>query len=301
MFLPLLSPLENATALSGELKVAAVQGNAKAGLFSREPRGTILENHIEATLTGVGDSEVDLIVWPENASDVNPLGDANARAKIENIANAYDADFVFGTITERNGEVFNSTVLWDSKLGPTDYYDKKRPVPFAEYVPDREFWRSLAPELIDLVPRGYSFGVRDGIYQLREAVAGTLICFEIAEDDIPRDLASQGAELILSQTNNADFGYSDETWQQSAIAKLRAIETGRTVINISTVGHSAIYLFDGSIQAELPWYTAGAMVETVQLRQGITPGSALGGWFDLINALVGMSFIAFSVGFGRKR
>lgn len=301
LLLPLLSPLASATEVSGELKVAAVQGNAKAGLFSREPRGTILENHIEATLSGVGDSAVDLIVWPENASDINPLGDASARAKIEDIANRYNSDFVFGTITERNGDVFNSTVLWDSKLGPADYYDKKRPVPFAEYVPDREFWRSLAPELIDLVPRGYSFGVRDGIYQLRNTVAGTLICFEIAEDDIPRDLATQGAELILSQTNNADFGYSDETWQQSAIAKLRAIETGRTVINISTVGHSAIYRFDGSIQAELPWYTAGAMVETVELRQGITPGSALGGWFDLINAIVGMSFIAFSLGYGRKR
>lgn len=301
ILLPLLSPLANATAVNGELSVAAVQGNAKAGLFSREPRGTILQNHLAATETNIKSATVDLIVWPENASDLNPLQDAEAREQIESVASRYRADFVFGTITERNGEVFNSTLHWDYERGPIDYYDKKRPVPFAEYVPDREFWRSLAPELIDMVPRGYSFGNRDGIYQLREAVAGTLICFEIAEDDIPRELVAQGAQLILSQTNNADFGYSDETWQQSALAKLRAIETGRTVVNISTVGHSAIYRFDGSIQSELPWYTEGAMVERVELRSGVTPASALGGWFDLVNALIGMSFISFSVGMrGRK-
>lgn len=301
IFGPLVTPLGNATTQTGELRVAAIQGNAKAGLFSREPRGTILENHLQATLQGVGDQEVDLIVWPENASDVDPLRDATARDKIEQIATKYNSDFVFGTITERNGEVFNSTLNWNAELGPTDFYDKKRPVPFAEYVPDREFWRSLAPELIDMVPRGYSFGTRDGIYDLTSATAGTLICFEIAEDDIPRDLANQGAELILSQTNNADFGYSDETWQQSALAKLRAIETGRTVINISTVGHSAIYKFDGTIQAELPWYTSGAMVEQVELRGGVTPAAALGGWFDLLIALLAMIFISFSVGLGGRK
>ncbi len=298
---PIITPLQNGSVSVGDLRVAAVQGNAKAGLFSREPQGTILNNHLDATYQAVADQEVDLIVWPENASDVDPLRSADARERIEAVSSKYGADFVFGTITVRGDEYFNSTVYWQPGVGPSDYYDKKRPVPFAEYVPDRDFWRSLAPELIDMVPKGYSFGNRDGIYQLSTSVAGTLICFEIAEDDIPRDLASQGAQLILSQTNNADFGYSDETWQQSAIAKLRAIETGRSVVNISTVGHSAIYRFDGSIQSELPWYTAGAMVESVELREGITPAVALGGWLDLINSLMAMSFIAFSLGVGRSR
>ena len=42
---------------------------------------------------------------------------------------------------------------------------------------------------------------------------------------------------------------------------MRAIETGRSVVNISTVGESAIVRPDGSTQASLPAFTAGAMVE----------------------------------------
>lgn len=299
--IPLISPLGISTPVSRELNVAAVQGNAKAGLFSREPQGTILQNHLAATYDALKGKQVDLIVWPENASDIDPLRDADARSKIDLLASTTNAEIIFGTITARGSEVFNSTLLWEPSLGPTDYYDKKRPVPFAEFVPDREFWRALAPELIDMVPRGYSFGVRDGLYELENYVAGTLICFEIAEDDIPRELAQTGAEVILSQTNNADFGYSDETWQQSAIAKLRAIETGRTVVNISTVGHSAIYRFDGSVQAELPWYTAGAMIEKIELRTGTTPAVAIGAWFDLFILLLTVSILSYAFGLRGRR
>ena len=207
---------------------------------------------------------------------------------------------LMGTSALASGEdVYNSTIFWEPGVGPTDYYDKKRPVPFAEYVPDRPFWRSLAPELIDLVPRGYSFGTRDGIFATDKFVVGSLICFEIAADDIPRGLAREGAQLILSQTNNADFGYSDETFQQAAIARLRAIETGRAVVNISTVGLSAIYLPDGSVLDELTWYTADAMIQNVPLIQGSTPATSFGLWFDAVNALLAAGFVG--LGLRRKK
>ena len=92
-----------------------------------------------------------------------------------------------------------------------------------------------------------------------------------------------GAEVILSHTNNADFGYSDETYQQAGIAQLRAIETGRSVVNISTVGLSAIYLPNGKVLSELVWYQPGAMVEQVPLYKGTTPAMAIGAGFDYIN------------------
>jgi apolipoprotein N-acyltransferase len=277
-----------------------VQGNALAGLFSNQERGAILQNHLDASYASIADTEkLDLIVWPENASDISPLDSDLARAEIETLVKQYDAPISFGTITYRGEEVFNSTIFWEPGIGPTDFYDKKRPVPFAEYVPDRPFWRSLAPDLIDLVPRGYSFGTRDGIFSNEKFSAGSLICFEIAEDDIPRGLVLEGAQLILSQTNNADFGYSDETFQQAAIARLRAIETGRAVINISTVGLSAIYLPNGSVLDELTWYTPDAMVQNVPLIEGNTPATSFGLWFDAFNDLLAAAFI--SLGLRRKR
>ena len=297
---PLATPIGLGTEKVGEIRIAAVQGNALAGLFSNQERGAILQNHLDASYASIPkDEKLDLIVWPENASDVSPLDSAEARAEIDTLVAEYGAPITFGTITRRGEEVYNSTIFWEPGLGPTDYYDKKRPVPFAEYVPDRAFWRSLAPDLIDLVPRGYSFGSRDGIFANDKFTVGSLICFEIAADDIPRGLAREGAEVILSQTNNADFGYSDETFQQAAIARLRAIETGRAVVNISTVGLSAIYLPDGSVLDELTWYTADAMIQNVPLIRGNTPATGIGLWFDGFNAALALGFLA--VGFRRKK
>jgi apolipoprotein N-acyltransferase len=277
------------TKVTSEITVLAVQGNAKAGLFANPDRGQILQNHLDATvaaLDGVGDpASIDLIVWPENASDLDPLRFEDAYAALDSLTAEHGVPLAFGTVTKRSERYFNTTMLWIPEQGIVDYYDKKRPVPFAEYVPDRPFWRLLAPDLIDLISRGYEFGTRDGIFKLNDASLGSLICFEIAVDDIPRSLVNDGAEIILSQTNNADFGYSDETFQQVAIAKLRALETGRTVVNISTVGKSAIFNADGSTVGELDWYTADAMLETVELRSGVTPAHVLAQPFELLNAL----------------
>jgi apolipoprotein N-acyltransferase len=301
ILLPLVVPIGLTTQQSGERVIAAVQGNANAGLFSNVSPGTILQNHLDATeliFESELADEIELLVWPENASDVDPLRSAAAREKIEELAERVGAPFTFGTITQAGDDTYNSTLLWEAGKGLVDQYDKKVPVPFAEYAPDREFWRLFAPELVDMIPRGFSFGSRDGLFELNGFTAGTLICFEIAEDSILRELSNQGAEVILSQTNNADFGYSDETYQQAAIARLRAIETGRAVVNISTVGLSVIYLPDGSVLDQVQWYEPAAMVQRVPTFTGLTPGVWVGSAFDWINALIVLG--ASALAFGRR-
>jgi apolipoprotein N-acyltransferase len=273
-----------AHAESGELTVASVQGNANAGLFANAERGTFLKNHLDAT--SLLDSHplkdsIDFIVWPENASDLNPQANELAKLQIDSVVEKYQVPLIFGAITESGDEIFNSSLYFAPGQGQIDQYDKKRPVPFAEYVPNRDFWYQLAPDLIGLVTRGYAFGTRDGIFEFEGSNLGVLICFEIAIDDIGRELVSDGAEIILSQTNNADFGRSDETFQQAALARLRAIETGRTVVNISTVGVSKVFLADGSIVDQLPIFEPGVMVNTLPLRTSITPAMAMGPGFDL--------------------
>ena len=294
-----------AAAESGSYVVAAVQGNANAGLFANPDRGSILRNHIEASKL-ISDQpladEIDVVVWPENASDLSPFKDVIASTTIQNLVNdKFKVPLIFGTITERGDKIFNSSILWEPGIGPTDWYDKKRPVPFAEYVPDRDFWYQFAPDLIGLISRGYSFGDRDGIFDVSGTKLGTLICFEIAIDDIGRNLVGDGAELILSQTNNADFGQSDETFQQAALARLRAIETGRSVVNISTVGVSAIYAADGEILASLPTFEPGVMVTEVPLRTSITPAMVVGPIFDLANNAAAFLLGALAIGYRFRR
>jgi apolipoprotein N-acyltransferase len=268
-------------AQTGTIRVGAVQGNANAGLFANPVRGSILKNHLDAS-KGLDKGALDVVVWPENASDLSPYSDQSANRLITDfVDNQIGVPLIFGTITQRGESIYNSSILWRPGLGATDWYDKKRPVPFAEYVPDRDFWYQLAPDLIGLVNRGYEFGERDGIFEIDKAKLGALICFEIAIDDIGRDLVQSGAQVILSQTNNADFGRSDQTFQQAAFARLRAIETGRTVVNVSTVGVSAIFNADGSVVSQLPTFEAGVMQQEVPLRDSITPAMAIGSWFDL--------------------
>lgn len=284
---------------AGILRVGAVQGNANAGLFANPIRGSILQNHLDASkllADKLRSKKLDLVVWPENASDVSPFLDAKTAQTIRNEVDAnLGVPLIFGTITARGDEIFNSSIMWKPNLGPVDWYDKKRPVPFAEYVPDRDFWYQLAPDLVGLISRGYSFGTRDGIFEVDSKKVGVLICFEIAIDDIGRDLVNQGAQVILSQTNNADFGHSDETFQQVAFAKLRAIETGRAVVNISTVGKSVIYSPDGRVLAELPTFESAAMAASVPLRTSKTPATLLSPAIDLSINLFALILIARSL------
>ena len=290
---------------SGEMTVASVQGNANAGLFANAERGTFLRNHLEATEL-LSDhprrQEIDFIVWPENASDLNPQTNALAKLQIDEVVAKFQVPLILGAITESGEEVYNSSLYFAPGEGQVDQYDKKRPVPFAEYVPDRDFWYALAPDLVGLVSRGYAYGSRDGIFEFEGSNLGVLICFEIAIDDIGRELIDEGAEIILSQTNNADFGRSDETFQQAAFARLRAIETGRAIVNISTVGVSKVFLPNGEVVAELPIFEHGVMVQTLPLRTSITPAMIIGPTFDsAVNALALALFLAaVGVGFAKR-
>jgi apolipoprotein N-acyltransferase len=196
---------------------------------------------------------------------------------LDTVATELQAPVVTGTITQDTEErVFNSMLLWRAGEGAVDQYDKIHPVPFAEYLPDREFWYPLAPPLFDLVPRDYSFGQRDNVFDVDGVIAGVAICFDIVDDALVWQMLDDGADIILAPTNNADFGRTDESAQQLAIARLRAIETNRTVVNISTVGTSAIVAPDGTTIAELPVFEPGTMVETVPLSTVTTPATMLG-------------------------
>lgn len=264
---------------TGTLSVAAVQGNSDSGLFASYERGQILQDHYNAT-TALFDQglEVDVVVWPENASDLDPLRHPNAASVLDIVSERLDAPVVVGTITydEPTDRTFNSVLLWNAGGGAIDQYDKVRPVPFAEYLPAREFFYPLAPDLFDLVPRDFSFGERDTVVDIDGVIAGISICFDIVDDDLVARQLNEGAHILLAPTNNADFGRTDQGVQQLAIARLRAIESGRTVVHASTVGATAIVLPDGSTLDSVPRFEAGTMVQQVPLSDTTTPAHALG-------------------------
>jgi apolipoprotein N-acyltransferase len=280
---------------AGSIRVAAVQGNSNSGLFAKIVPGASLDDHLQATVPLIGQS-VDVVVWPENASDIDPLENTRAAQTLDFVSKAMKAPLVTGTITEnKKGETFNSLLLWENGKGAVDQYDKIHPVPFAEYLPDRSFWYPLAPSLFDLVPRDYSFGTRDNVFDIKGDVAGLAICFDIVDDSLISKMLRDGAEFIIAPTNNADFGHTDESSQQVGIARLRAIETGRSVVNASTVGVSAIFAPDGRVISQLPTFRAGSMVENVPLSHTTTPATLLSRGIEWLVAGLGVSGLALAM------
>ncbi len=288
------------TIQSGQVRLAAVQGNADAGLFAEYSPGQILQDHTSATLPLLGE-KVDFVVWPENASDIDPTRSAAAAQVLDYISTEMDAPLISGTITKPADTYFNSSLLWEAGRGAVDVYDKVHPVPFAEYMPDRAFWRPFAPDLIDMIGRDYGIGTRDNIFDINGVLAGIAICFDIADDQLVHEMIEGKAQIILAQTNNADFGRTDESVQQLAIARLRAIETSRTVVNISTVGSSAIITPDGHTLDSLPTFTAGAMVQTVPLSETITPAMVAGRGLEWLVSGLALAGLVLCIGAARRQ
>jgi apolipoprotein N-acyltransferase len=279
-------------AADGTMRVAAVQGDSDAGLFAQHVPGQTLQDHLDGTIPLFG-QRVDVVVWPENASDLNPLVHPEAARALDYVTEGMHAPLVTGTITsDAEGRTYNSLLLWEAGKGAVDQYDKIHPVPFAEYLPDRAFWYPFAPALFDLVPRDYTIGIRDNVFQIGDVTAGLAICFDIVDDALIRQMIADGAQVILAPTNNADFGHTEENVQQLAIARLRGIETGRSVVQVSTVGVSAIMAPDGSTIARLPIFTPGSMVEPVPLSRTTTPATVLGGRVDGVVGAFGLAALA---------
>lgn len=275
-------------AQQGSLKVGAVQGNVPGtGLDAFGQREAVLDNHVAGTyalLDQVEPGDLDLVLWPENGTDIDPQVDAGAAKLIDDAATAVDAPMLVGTVQyPESGGRYNTAVLWVPGVGVTEYYSKQHPAPFAEYIPLRSLVRPFS-SAVDLVTRDMLPGNKPGYIPLqserlgRTVGIGDVICFEVAYDAIVRDAVRAGGEVLVVQTNNASFGVSDESTQQLAMSRLRAIEHGRATVQISTVGVSAVIEPNGVVAQDTDLFTAAQMVASLPLRDSLTPATRLGSW-----------------------
>lgn len=277
-----------------ELRVGAVQGASEAGLLAPYTPGEIVQEHYDAAQELRG--TYDLVVLPENAGEFNPQEKADIAALITDIAEQADAPVVIGAVTGSIEEYYNSAVVWDAGSGPTQMYHKRHPVPFAEYLPARDFFEPILDALgfLELIPRDYSTDQSiPNAFDMGDYSAGVAICFDIIDDNLMREMVMEhDASIILAPTNNADFGEgSAENVQQLAIAQLRSMELGRSTVNISTVGTSAMILPDGTIVEQLDQYVPGTMSHELPTSQTITPAARFGSIVDWALPIVGLLLV----------
>lgn len=269
------------TSDAGTMTVGSVQGNGPTGYFDHRERGDILRSQLAASAPLLG-KEMDVLLWPEGGIGSDPLANASTAATLDALSERVEAPLLVNAATARGDLVFNTSMLWRAGEGATQMHDKTHPVPFGEYVPDRWFYRMFAPDLIDLIQREYTPGTNAPFFDVGGVGVGLAICFDVIYDDVIRQGIADGAQVFMFQTNNADFRGTDENLQQLAFARMRAIETGRSVVNISTVGTSQVIAADGSVIDGLPADVAGAMLTEVPLRTGLTPAMIIGGPLQLV-------------------
>jgi apolipoprotein N-acyltransferase len=266
---------------AGSIRIGSVQGNGPAGYFDQRTPNAVFDAQREATAPLIGE-DIDLLVWPEGGVDSDPTGSPVTAARLNRLVAEAGAPLLLNAATARGEEYFNTSLLWEPDQGATQSYDKRHPVPFGEYVPDRWLYEPLAPDLIGLLQLDYTPGTADPVMAVPGTRVGLAICFDVIYDDVIRDGATGGAEVFVFQTNNADFRGTDENLQQLAFARMRAIETGRAVVNLSTVGTSQVIAPDGSVIDGLSADVAGSMVTDVPLRTGLTPAVMVGPVLDAV-------------------
>ena len=279
VFIPL-----NAQPETGRLSVGVVQGNVpNEGLDSFQQARQVTENHLAETqnLVAANRGPYDLMIWPENSADYDPRVDEPTAKLVTAAATLAKAPLLLGTqdLTPEDGR-YNVSLLWSPNGTVLGEYRKQRPAPFAEYIPIRSFARHFSAD-VDRVSKDVLPGSGPAVMDLPAPVLGrsvtisTIICFEVVYDPIVRKSVRDGGEIIIVQTNNASFGLTPESTQQLAMTKLRAIEFGRTAIQASTVGVSAIVTPDGRVAYETELFTPASFAAEVPLRTSMTPASYL--------------------------
>lgn len=251
-----------------ELRIAAVQGNVDRPVKQTYGTGSVLANHARVSMETIDPSAVDLVLWGEHAADKDPHRDAEAGRILDDVSTKLGVPLVYGTVRNEGQVRFGEYRV----AGTNAFYDKRRPVPFGEYVPHRDFFRKLSDE-VDQIGRDMVAGEGDGVLRVEGTPArlGIAMCFEVAIEDLVGDTIAQGANLLIVPTNNALFGNSAESLQQLQMTRLRAATFGRYGVQVSTQGVSAIVTDTGQVIARTRLFQPAVLVRDVVLTDASTP------------------------------
>ncbi len=240
--------LSSPASVKRDFSVLAVQGGVPAlGLDFNARAREVFELHRIGTTKFFDtnpDAQPDLVLWPENAIDVDPLSDLQVRAQLQALIDEVQTPFIVGAVLQRGLNYENASILWRPKIGPQTIFVKRHLTPFGEYIP----WRPLAEFVSPYAKRVVDFesGTKVVVHKIGLARIGPIICYELLDDSAGREV-SAFSNLLVVQTNSATFGKSAQSAQQLGISRIRAIEHQRFVVSVSTSGISAVIDPNGEI------------------------------------------------------
>jgi len=311
---PAALPLDPVPASARTAVVAAIQGNvprARSLTGQLDNDAVVTQNHVTATeklaaKVAAGTLPApDLVIWPENSTDIDPMLYPPTFAQITTAVTAIDRPILVGAVLQN--PQLNAGVLWLPGKGPTTTYAKRQLVPFGEFLPFRGLI-SKVTSLTALLPTDFVPGHKTVVFDVGRIRLGDVICYEVAFDDLVRSEVSAGANLLSVQSNDATFerdslaGVSGETSQQLAMARIRAVEFDRAVVVASTTGYSAIIAPDGRVLLRSGIWQQAELEARVPLLTYTTLAERAGAWPEwAIVALTGLALVLAAAQAVRRR
>jgi apolipoprotein N-acyltransferase len=265
------------------LRFTAVQGGTPSqGLDFNSRAMGVLNMHLDESYRSVRGNE-DLIIWPENAIDIDPLKNSIVREKVSTFIDKTGVPLLAGAVLSKGPT--NAAILFkeDGTIGSV--YIKRYLTPFGEYIPLRSISEYLSPyaERVDDFEPGQVLK----IHSISGSKVSSIICFEIINDGIVRE-AARSSGLMVVHTNSATFAGTAEGDQQLAITRLRALEHNREIVSISTTGPSAIITARGEVISSLKDGEIGSLSGDALILSKITISSYLGGFAPIATLILSL-------------
>jgi len=271
----------------GTAEVALVQGGGKQGTRKTDTGVfDVFERHVDAT--NLVELPVDLVVWPEDVIDTDgafvddPWADV-----VGDLAREVEAPMIVGTVEGAGPEHFrNAAVLVDERGRAVARYEKVHRVPFGEYVPLRSFLEPLAGDA--LPDRDAVIGGGPNVLDVPGPVGLVTapISWEVFFPDRTREGVEEGARLVLNPTNGSSFTGTIVQTQQVASSQMRAIETGRWVLQTAPTGFTAFVDDEGQVLERTAVSERRVLQREVELREGLTLYTRWGNGPGVLLALV---------------
>jgi apolipoprotein N-acyltransferase len=258
----------------GSLDVAVVQGGGPRGeRSSPEASERTFEAHMAASEEVP--PGVDLVLWPEDVIDVRgPVGETAEGDRLRDLARRLDTTLAVGVVEGYRDTFRNATVALGPEGDEVDRYDKVQRVPFGEFIP----FRSLVDRVADVsdVPRDAAVGEGPGRIEVEPVDAGVLISYEVFFARLAGEAVRAGGEVLLAPTNASSYPTTQMPSLEVAAARMRAIETGRAVVQAAPTGFSALIGPDGTVRQITDLGEQAVLRGSVERRTGLTPYSRMG-------------------------
>jgi len=245
----------------------------------------------------------DLVVWPESPAPFIE-DDVAFKQAMQSIAIATQAPLVVGGIgadfsqQENASRDYNSAFVVEADGKMVGRYDKIHLVPFGEYIPFQDLLK-FAHKLTGRVS-SFTRGSEHRVFQLDTQSGGrhrygVFICYEAVFADEVRELARNGAEVLVNISDDGWYGDTSAPWQHFNMARMRAVENRRWLLRDTNNGVTAAIDPYGRVRQSIPRHQVDALPAEFAFRDGITFYTAHGDVFAWLCAILSLGVLGVSL------